>query len=83
MEMEKDNDEPVMCSKCNKTFENDSEYLEHYNQNHKSEKVWKIVMVGSTLIHCLETISNFDFVSTVEIVWMVKKLYFFGFFTLI
>ena len=37
--MEKDNDEPVMCSKCNKTFENDSEYLKHYSENHKSEKV--------------------------------------------
>ena len=26
--MENDNDEPVMCSKCNKAFENESEYLE-------------------------------------------------------
>ena len=39
MEMEKDNDEPVMCSKCNKTFENDSEYLKHYSENHKPETV--------------------------------------------
>jgi hypothetical protein len=28
LEMENDNDESVMCSKCNKTFENESEYLE-------------------------------------------------------
>lgn len=26
--MENDNDELVMCSKCNKAFENESEYLE-------------------------------------------------------
>lgn len=28
--MENDNDESVMCSKCNKAFENESEYLEDY-----------------------------------------------------
>ena len=70
MEMEKDNDEPVMCSKCNKTFENDSEYLKHYSENHKPETVWKLVCYnGSRLIPCLETFSNFDFVFTVVIVW--------------
>lgn len=39
LEMEKDNyeDEPVMCSKCNKPFENESEYLQHYNEKHKPE----------------------------------------------
>ena len=30
--MENDNDEPVMCSKCNKAFENESEYLEHHRE---------------------------------------------------
>ncbi len=39
MEMEKNNDEPVMCSKCNKTFENESEYLQHYNEKHKAENI--------------------------------------------
>ncbi len=37
-EMENENNEPVMCSKCNKTFESESEYLEHYNEKHKPEK---------------------------------------------
>ena len=35
--MENDNDEPVMCSKCNKTFKNESEYLQHYSDKHKTE----------------------------------------------
>ena len=35
--MENQNDEPVICSKCNKTFESESEYLEHYNEKHKPE----------------------------------------------
>jgi len=35
--MENDNDEPVMRSKCNKAFENESEYLEHYKEKHKPE----------------------------------------------
>ena len=37
--MENDNyeDEPVMCSKCNIPFENESEYLRHYNEKHKPE----------------------------------------------
>ncbi len=39
MEMEKSDDEPVMCSKCNKTFENDSEYLRHYDEKHKTENL--------------------------------------------
>jgi len=33
--MESDNHEPVMCSKCNKAFENELEYLEHYKDKHK------------------------------------------------
>ena len=37
MKIENDNDEPVMCSKCNKTFVNESEYLKHYNEKHKPE----------------------------------------------
>jgi len=37
IEMENQNDEPIMCSKCNKIFENESEYLEHYNEKHKHE----------------------------------------------
>ena len=38
-EMEKNDDEPVMCSKCNKLFENESEYLQHYNEKHKPENI--------------------------------------------
>ena len=26
--------EPVICSKCNVTFETDSQYIQHYDQNH-------------------------------------------------
>jgi hypothetical protein len=37
LEIENGNDEPVMCSKCNKAFENESEYLEHYKEKHKPE----------------------------------------------
>jgi uncharacterized C2H2 Zn-finger protein len=37
MENEHENDEPVMCSKCNKIFANESEYLQHYNEKHKPE----------------------------------------------
>lgn len=37
IEMENENDEPVMCSKCNKTFESESGYLERYNEKHKPE----------------------------------------------
>jgi uncharacterized C2H2 Zn-finger protein len=37
MEIENDNDEPVTCSKCNKIFKNESEYLQHYNEKHKPE----------------------------------------------
>jgi hypothetical protein len=33
--MESDNDEPVMCSKCNKAFENEFQFLEHYKEEHK------------------------------------------------
>ena len=25
---------PVACSKCNETFETDSEYVVHYNESH-------------------------------------------------
>jgi hypothetical protein len=31
------NEEPVVCSKCNITFETDEKYLRHYEQVHKSE----------------------------------------------
>ena len=37
LEMENDNDEPVMRSKCNKAFKNESEYLKHYKEKHKPE----------------------------------------------
>ncbi len=37
--MEKNDAEPVMCSKCNKIFENESEYLTHYNEKHKTENL--------------------------------------------
>jgi uncharacterized C2H2 Zn-finger protein len=29
------NEEPVMCSKCNVVFKSDSEFLVHYDKNHK------------------------------------------------
>jgi hypothetical protein len=29
--------EPVLCSKCNGTFESDSEYKRHFNKMHKSD----------------------------------------------
>jgi len=28
-------EEPVMCSKCNTTFESDTEFIMHYDKNHK------------------------------------------------
>ncbi|SRR6266487_2111921 len=30
--------EPVMCSKCNTAYANDSEYIIHYNEKHKPEE---------------------------------------------
>ena len=30
--------EPVLCSKCNTAYTNESEYLLHYNEKHKSEQ---------------------------------------------
>jgi hypothetical protein len=30
--------EPVMCSKCNTAYSNDSDYQLHYNEKHKSEE---------------------------------------------
>ena len=30
--------EPVLCSKCNTAYANESEYLMHYNEKHKSEE---------------------------------------------
>jgi uncharacterized C2H2 Zn-finger protein len=27
--------EPVLCSKCNKLFDNDNEYINHFNNNHR------------------------------------------------
>jgi uncharacterized C2H2 Zn-finger protein len=29
------NGEPVMCSKCNVVFENETEFIMHYDMNHK------------------------------------------------
>lgn len=31
------NEEPVICSKCNITFESDDKYLQHYDEVHKIE----------------------------------------------
>ncbi|HEX9319940.1 MAG TPA: hypothetical protein VF884_13490 [Nitrososphaeraceae archaeon] len=31
----KDEQDPVMCIKCNKAFESDSEYMQHYDEVHK------------------------------------------------
>ncbi len=28
-------EEPVMCSKCNMTFKSESEFMLHYDKNHK------------------------------------------------
>jgi hypothetical protein len=30
--------EPIICSKCNTVYSNDSEYQLHYNEKHKSEE---------------------------------------------
>jgi hypothetical protein len=30
--------EPIICSKCNTAYSNDSEYQLHYNEKHKSEE---------------------------------------------
>ena len=30
-------EEPVICSKCNVTFESDDKYLQHYNEVHKPQ----------------------------------------------
>ncbi len=27
--------EPVLCSKCNKLFNSDHEYIDHFNRTHK------------------------------------------------
>ena len=36
-EMDSKNEEPVICSKCNVTFETDEKFLQHYDEVHKSE----------------------------------------------
>ena len=33
--LEEESDEPTMCSKCNITFNTESEYKHHYDENHK------------------------------------------------
>lgn len=33
-ELDCEGSEPVICSKCNVTFETDSQYIQHYDQNH-------------------------------------------------
>jgi len=39
MNSDKNQDElPIMCSKCNIVFMSDSDYIQHYNDKHKSEK---------------------------------------------
>jgi uncharacterized C2H2 Zn-finger protein len=32
---EEEEEEPIMCSKCNMVFESDSDYMQHYNEKHK------------------------------------------------
>jgi len=29
---------PVTCSKCNMVFESDSDYIQHYNDKHRSDE---------------------------------------------
>jgi uncharacterized C2H2 Zn-finger protein len=36
-QMASKNEEPVMCSKCNITFESEEKYLQHYDEVHKPE----------------------------------------------
>jgi hypothetical protein len=36
--------DPIICSKCNTVYTNDSEYLLHYNEKHKSEEKEKQVI---------------------------------------
>ena len=31
----KNTNEQVLCSKCNRLFNSDHEYLDHFNSNHK------------------------------------------------
>ena len=33
-DLDSEDSEPVICSKCNVTFETDSQYMQHYDQNH-------------------------------------------------
>jgi protein-arginine kinase activator protein McsA len=34
--MNSKNEEPVICSKCNVTFESDDKFLQHYDEAHKA-----------------------------------------------
>lgn len=36
-QMASQNEEPVICSKCNVTFESDGEFLKHYDEAHKTQ----------------------------------------------
>ncbi len=36
-QMASKNEEPVMCSKCNVTFESEEKYLQHYDEVHRPE----------------------------------------------
>jgi uncharacterized C2H2 Zn-finger protein len=41
MSTEKERDssqEPVLCSRCNSTFEDESEFMEHHNSQHSSQQ---------------------------------------------
>jgi hypothetical protein len=35
-QMASQNEEPVICSKCNVTFESDGKFLQHYGEAHKT-----------------------------------------------
>jgi uncharacterized C2H2 Zn-finger protein len=37
MKNKNDDNLPVICSKCNMTFQTESDYLQHYDEKHKSE----------------------------------------------
>jgi hypothetical protein len=36
--LENEEEEPVMCSKCNVVFPTEREYLQHYSEMHKPEE---------------------------------------------
>jgi uncharacterized C2H2 Zn-finger protein len=43
--------EPIMCSKCNTAYANNSEYMIHYNEKHKHEEKGKAERSSSSTDH--------------------------------